>query len=494
MHVSVYTAETCTFYFYDHKILQTMDSNKKKLVIISGYFSNETYGLLGPQMAAAIIKGNTSYDCIVVAVTNEYNKIELKKALNNYFAEAGSTEKSIVGFSTLGGRLDLFELAKELKNESVITILAGPQAGVDFRGEVGKDEFSHRFQGFGDCFTFAIQGPAEQIIPFLNSDLDHYNYPGFLYKEKSNTIISNAPAPFTSNHLSKVFWDNIFILEDSSFKPLKITSAQILQQIGCPHASVSRQISIDYPEALSQNQSSIKIEQKGCSFCDVATDKGYMGNITDNAIAEQLQLLPEMENSKKIPFELINENPVPKLLSLLKLADSLEIKLSQINLTMRADYLVAGFDKFKTVLKKAQKNKIKILAASIGFESFDNNILSNLNKGVTADTNIKAIKKMRMLEYEFQNTFFYTRKDGANHGFIHPTPWDNAKTRQNTNVLVARYNLAQDILPNHSTPLIIHHASALAEWARQIEIKQGIEFSRHGSTIGWWQIDGKIII
>ena len=113
-----------------------------------------------------------------------------------------------------------------------------------------------------------------------------------------------------------------------------------MQQIGCPHASVSRQISIGYPEALSEKQSSIKIEQKGCSFCDVAADKGYMGNTTDNAITEQLKLLPEIKNSKKIPFELINENPVPKLESLLKIADSLKIRLSQINLTLLKDSLL----------------------------------------------------------------------------------------------------------------------------------------------------------
>ncbi|MCK5097546.1 MAG: hypothetical protein KAR45_05550 [Desulfobacteraceae bacterium] len=483
-----------------------MNSNKKKFVIISGYFANETYGLLGPQMAATIIKENTSYDCIVVAVSNEYKKADLKKALNTYFAESESVdrsaEKPIVGFSTLGGRIDLFEFAKELKDEGTITILAGPQAGVDFKGEVEKNDFPHRFQGFADYFNFAIQGPAEQIIPFLNSDLDNFNskclnfnYPGFLYKDEAGTIISNPPAAFTSKHLSKVFWDNIFVLENSSFKPLKITSAQILQQIGCPHASVSKKISIDYPQFFSKdNNSPVKIEQKGCSFCDVATDKGYMGNIKDHAISEQLKLLPEKTNLKKIPFELINENPVPKLLTLLELADSLKIRLSQINLTMRADYFVNSFDKFKIVLEKAQKNKIKILVSSIGFESFDNTILKNLNKGVTAETNIKAVKKMRMLEYKFQNTFTYTRKDGANHGFIHPTPWDNAKTQHNTNTQVARYSLANDILPNHSTPLIIHHASALAEWARHIELEQRIKFSRHGSTIGWWQIDGKIIL
>jgi hypothetical protein len=31
------------------------------MVIISSYFSNETYGLLGPQMAATIIQENTPF-------------------------------------------------------------------------------------------------------------------------------------------------------------------------------------------------------------------------------------------------------------------------------------------------------------------------------------------------------------------------------------------------------------------------------------------------
>jgi hypothetical protein len=474
-----------------------MDLNKKKFVILSGYFLNESYGLLGPQMAATTIQNNTSYDCIVVAVTNEYNKVELKNALKKYFTGA----IPIIGFSTLGGRVDLFELAKELKDEGVITILAGPQAGVDFKGEIGKDEFPHRFKGFADYFNFAIQGPAEQIIPFLNSDINkinfnslEFNLSGFLYKKKSGKIISNYPVPFTSEYLSKVFWDNIFVLKGSSLTPLKITTGQILQQIGCPHASVSKKLAIDFPQFFSKDKSIKLLALKGCSFCDVATDKGYMGNVKDDAVLKQLTLLPEMENSKKIPFELINENPIPKLDLLFKLANSIDIKFSQINLTLRADHLIKHSKKFQSILKIARKRKIKILISSIGFESFDNSILKNLNKGVTVETNIRAVKELRLLEYKFQGTFYYTRRDGANHGFIHPTPWDSDKTQQNTNSFITRFSLAKDILPNHSTPLIIHHASALGNWARQIELEQGIKFSRYGSTIGWWQIDGKVII
>ncbi|MCP3899305.1 MAG: hypothetical protein GY707_06300, partial [Desulfobacteraceae bacterium] len=280
----------------------------------------------------------------------------------------------------------------------------------------------------------------------------------------------------------------------SLLKPLKISSAQILQQIGCPYASATKKVKIDYPEALSDKGAFVQIDQKGCSFCDVAADKGFIGNLSKKTISEQLKQLPEMKNSKKIPFELINETPVTKLKALLNLAKSINVKLSQINLTLRADHLISNIDKFKDCLITASKNKVQILISSIGFESFDNTILKNLNKGVTAQENIEVIKKIRSLAYDFKGVFYYMRTDGANHGFIHPTPWDNDNVKQNTDVIVNRYNLAQDILPNHSTPLIIHHASSLGDWARQIEIKHGIKFARHGSTIGWWQIDGNIVI
>jgi hypothetical protein len=70
----------------------------------------------------------------------------------------------VIGFSTLGGRPDLFGLAGELKDKGAITILAGPQANVDFKGEVDHDRFDHRFKGMSDRFTFALQGPAQQIL------------------------------------------------------------------------------------------------------------------------------------------------------------------------------------------------------------------------------------------------------------------------------------------------------------------------------------------
>ena len=136
----------------------------RKMAIVTSYFSGEGYGILGPQMAASIIEAGTPYECIVVAVDRDDDKEFLKRALADYFGP----QRPMVGFSTLSGRMDLFELARELKEQGAVTILAGPQADTDFFGEKGWESRSHRFPGLSEHFSFALHGPAEQIIPYLN--------------------------------------------------------------------------------------------------------------------------------------------------------------------------------------------------------------------------------------------------------------------------------------------------------------------------------------
>ena len=259
-------------------------NSKKKFVILTGYFKGESYGLLGPQMAATIISENSEYEAIVVAVTNEDDKMDLKTALENHF----SGTRMVIGFSTLGGRPDLFDLAGELKTKGAITILAGPQANVDFKGEIGCESFEHRFKGMSDRFTFALHGPAQQILPILQSgfDSDISEFDGVLSKNNAGQIKENPPAPWKDQWLSRVDWTNIYQLKGTSFARMPVTSCQVLQQIGCPHAAKARKIQIDYPADLADgtDPKSVTITQKGCSFCDVAKDKGFMGTVGDKAV------------------------------------------------------------------------------------------------------------------------------------------------------------------------------------------------------------------
>jgi hypothetical protein len=467
------------------------NKSKKRIAIIASYFEGETYGLLGPQMAATIIQENTPYECIVIAVTRKDDKNRIKKALTDYFGK----ERPIVGFSALSGREDLFSFAKVLKDEGVLTLLAGPQADVDFLGERGWQENPHRFNGLSNNFTFSLHGPAEQII-YLLQNLDEKDWqetPGLLYCRQDGGIAHNPSKPWEEAFLGKVVWDNIYTMGREGLMPLKISTGQVLQHIGCPHAAREKMVAIGYPASLAgKSGQTVKLTIKGCSFCDVAVDKGFYGSLDMETVVNQIHCLPDLADGRKIPFELINENPLPGLPRLLTEIKGRGIKPSQINLILRADWFVMGEKYLRQALGLARNMGVYILLSSVGLEAFDNEILRNLNKGLNVDTNLRAVRLMRQLKEGFPRHWGYARADGAIHGFIHPTPWDTQEVSANTQKTFGAYALPVDILPAHSTPLIIHHASGLGDWIREIERREQLHFKRYGSVIGWWRPEKKI--
>jgi hypothetical protein len=464
---------------------------EKKMAIITSFFKDETYGLLGPQMAATIIQDHTPYDCIVIAVDREYDKADFKKALTDYFA----AEKPVIGFSALSGREDLFALAKELRDEGAVTLLAGPQADVGFSGEMGWPDHPHRFKGLSESFNFALHGPAEQVIELLHrlEGNDRSQIPGLLYIDRDGNVIQNPPIDWDAKYLGRVRWDNIYKTANDGIVPFNISTGQVLQHIGCPHAARMTRAEIDYPVSISQRRGKrIQLGLKGCSFCDVAVDKGYYGKLDRKTVIRQIQCLPEAQDGRKIPFELINENPLPGLPDLLREANLQGIRLSQINLTMRADWFIVGLQHLKGALRVAGELGINVLLSSIGFESFDDTILGNLNKGLTVENNLDAIRLIRLLKEEFPHQLGYSSREGANHGFIHPTPWDTRETEARIHKIIYLYGLQNDILPLHSTPLIVHHASGLGHWIREVELRERLWFKRYGSIIGWWDSPNRV--
>ena len=143
-------------------------------------------------------------------------------------------------------------------------------------------------------------------------------------------------------------------------------------------------------------------------------------------------------------------------------------------------------EKLRAALELAGTMKIRVLLSAVGFESFADSILRNLNKGYLTDINLHAIKLMRQLKEEFPENWFYTTAEGASHGFIHPTPWDSIETEREINTIIPVYGLERDVLPEVSTPLIIHHACGLGNWVRELEIKEKITLRRTASVIEWW--------
>lgn len=455
------------------------------MVIISSYFEDESYGLLGPQMAATVISERTGYDCVVIAVTRADDKSLIKKALTDFFRE----ETPIIGFSTLSGREDLLSFAKELKSEGALTILAGPQSDVDYMGEIKWPDDPRRFRGVSEHFTFAVHGPAEQAVVLLkNLDSDEWKKaPGLLYKGEHGEIIQNPKAPWNEEHLKRVRWDNLFRVGQEGLMPLEVSIAQVLQQVGCPYAAKKRKIEIDYPATFQgKEREIIEVFGRGCSFCDVAVDKGFFGELSTETVMSQICCLPEDKDGRKIPFELINENPLPGLPRLLREAQKRDIRLSQVHLILRSDWFLKREDRLLEALRTAEDMGVFILVSSMGFEAFDDNLLRNFNKGLNVEANLRAIRLMRRLKEQFSGQWGYSKMEGSIHGFIHPTPWDTTETMTGTQKNIAIYGLDRDILPPHSTPLIIHHASTLGDWIREVEKREGVHYKREGSVIGWW--------
>jgi hypothetical protein len=373
-----------------------------------------------------------------------------------------------VAFSHLCGRKDLIELAKELRQAGFITILGGPQVRQDYDGEPEVDAYPHRFRGLKSIFDLAFHGPVDGLRP------EHLGLRG--------SVIEH---PWTKDIYLEVDWSNIYTFSDS-LKKLDVRLGQVLNAVGCRYAKNAQAITLPPPANLREKGiPEMEVQSEGCIFCDVSKDKGYHGMVERDKVITQIAGLPELDG-RKIPFELIDEYPIRSLGKLLEETKQHGIKLWQINLVCRVDDINAHASELVDILLAAQGQDIKIMFASIGFESFSDRLLRYFCKGLAMADILKCVGTLRSLKDRFGKHFLYRRDEGANHGFIRPTPWDDSETLQEMDRNIFLHRFFEDILPDHSTPLIIHHASHLADWIRQIESMTDVTFSREGTWIEWW--------
>jgi hypothetical protein len=374
----------------------------------------------------------------------------------------------VAAFSHLCGRKDLIGLAGELKQNGFITILGGPQVRQDYEGEPEADAYPQRFKGLKSIFDLAFHGPVDGLRA------EHLGLRGAIVEH-----------PWTKDIYLGVDWSNIFTFSDRLEK-LDIRLGQVVNAVGCPYARTAQTITLPPPTDLrGRGVPDLEVQSEGCVFCDVARDKGYQGKVGLDKVITQIAGLPEFDG-RKIPFELIDEYPIRSLAKLLEETTKHGIKLWQINLVCRVDDINARAAELIDILLLAKKLDVRIMFASIGFESFSDRLLQFFCKGISVEDIVKCVKTLRGLKDRFRSYFLYRRDEGGNHGFIRPTPWDDSETLQEMDTNIFLYGLFEDILPERSTPLIIHHASYLGTWIRKIESQTGINFSRDGTWIEWW--------
>ncbi len=428
------------------------------------HHSGESHGILGAQLAASFFQKRLSLPSKVIGVERNFSKEKLLQYLKDYY----QGKESIIAFSHLCGRRDLIELMKELKGKGFITLLGGPQAKQDYEGEPETDLYPHRFKGLKSILDITYQGPVDG---FCTED--------FL---KRGVLIEH---PWTQDLFVEVDWSNLYTFSDC-LKKTEVRIGQVLQAIGCPYSGTQQTVSLPPPVSLPKREiGEVEVRSDGCIFCDVSRDKGFQGVLKPHEVIRQIERLPEFEGSK-IPFELIDEYPLRSLGNVLDEVAHCHIKLSQINLVCRVDDINRHSAVLQEILFRAKEQGIKIMFASIGFESFSDRLLQYFCKGITLSDSVQCVETLRRLKNRFGNHLLYRRDEGAHHGFIRPTPWDDGETMREMDKHIFLYRLFEDILPNHSTPLIIHHASFLGDWIREIESKTNITFGREGTWIEWW--------
>jgi len=468
-------------------------------MIIFTHHTGEPHAVLGAQVAATFFQRKLSIPSIVIGVERNFSREQLFRFIDEYYAGTWSprgispsppqrswgetsrpknhpfppTAEKIVAFSHLCGRKDLIGLAQELKQKGFITILGGPQARQDYNGEPDLDSYPHRFRGLKSIVDIAFQGPVDG-----------------LRSEDLRTGAGLLENPWTKSIFLEVDWSNLYTFWET-LKKTEVRLGQVLSAIGCLHARMLQTVTLPPPIHLREKGvPELEIRSEGCIFCDVSRDKGYHGSVGPDTLMTQIAGLPEV-GGRKIPFELIDEYPIPSLSKLLEDAERNGIKLSQVNLVCRVDHINARVSDLPEILSLARSQDTKIMFSSIGFESFSDRLLQYFCKGITVEDIVKCVETLRRLKDRFGSTFLYRRDEGANHGFIRPTPWDDGETMQETDRNIFLFRLFEDVLPEHSTPLIIHHASYLGDWIRQIESTTSITFSREGTWIEWWNPSSK---
>jgi hypothetical protein len=433
-------------------------------MIIFTHHTGEPHAVLGAQVAATFFQRRLSMPSLVVGIERNFLKDRLLRFVDEYYAG----KQKIAAFSHLCGRKDLMKLIHELKQSGFVTLLGGPQSRQDYMGEPATDAHPHRFSGLKSIVEIAVQGPVDGLRS------EHLGM--------RNRLLEY---PWTNNIFLEVDWSNIYTFSDN-LRKLDVKMGQVLNAIGCAYACKPQTITLPPPTDLREKGiPELQVRSEGCIFCDVSRDKGYHGAVDLNRLMTQMRGLPEVDG-RKIPFELVDEYPIRSLGKLLEDAEGHEIKLSQINLVCRVDDINAHASDLSGILCLARSQGVKIMFSSIGFESFCDRLLQYFCKGITVEDIVKCVETLRRLKDRYGSTFLYRRDEGANHGFIRPTPWDDSETMQETDRNIFLHRFFEDILPDHSTPLIIHHASYLGDWIRQIESATEITFSREGTWIEWW--------
>jgi hypothetical protein len=230
-------------------------------------------------------------------------------------------------------------------------------------------------------------------------------------------------------------------------------AVSIVAGTGCPHCKSFRSsIRYDLPQAVGRlgygmTETAFKRLDKifnrathGCSFCvfQLQEHTVYPVSKTTEMLIEQAHYLSTAHDTRA--FCIQTENPFPFLNRFLDQLTEKGIPVDFVSIRTRPDTLLKQESRLRKALDTAQANDFHFSIEEIGFESFFEEELRLFNKGVSAETNLKALELLRKIKKTYREAVSVH----VGHGIILFHPWTTPESMTVTLEVMARY---PDVFP-----------------------------------------------
>jgi tetratricopeptide (TPR) repeat protein len=303
--------------------------------------------------------------------------------------------------------------------------------------------------GFFDIFLkteidFGIIGAGRKsilmLVDALRNGKDLSSIPNlfFKYLENDINIIDYSGKDIDFNLEKELFpytphlkWKYVGFENNANGPVNKIGSPPtVIADFGCPYRSGKlknncRNIDLELSNCIVTNKAQIRLNKLfnerlsgGCAFCTYNAYFSLSVKQTNNYLIDQMRYLQKEYGFDK--FSIGSEYPFRFLVSLINQIFEEKIRLKQINIRSRINWLLKSEKALIKALNLAVKHGFKITIWQLGFESFHQKHLDLYNKKQTVEENLKAIKLLDSLEKKYRENFSNLIES---HGILGITPW-----------------------------------------------------------------------
>lgn len=277
----------------------------------------------------------------------------------------------------------------------------------------GENSIMHMNELDNGKIDFICHGAGRETMRMIADALENKigfdEVPNLIYKKNGKIVHSKVFKKFDLKTETEDFWPDYDALY-FGLEPDNITKVSIIAEFGCPYRRSVEQnpffkdVKFFFDFDLSKCDEEVKkiiethIEdvKKGCSFCEISSDRGYTPFNKKEKVESLMQQIKNMESiyGEDIIFELLSEAPLTFLEELVEELEREEIK-AKIALSSRIDHLLYNKQRMENIAKKL--NKVVLIFGLFGLENFSDKELMIYNKGITAKQNIEGMEYVNTL-------------------------------------------------------------------------------------------------